>query len=688
MSEKIELHHLERTAFVYVRQSSMHQVRQNLQSGRRQYELRDKACALGFQNVTVIDDDLGCSGSGVVERPGFGRLLAAVCDGQAGAVVALEASRLARNNRDWHHLIDLCALTDTLVIDDDGVYNPRQLNDRLLLGLKGSMAEFELGLLRQRAHEALQKMVAEGQVLWEPPVGFVRTESNTIELSPDREVQKAIRGVFRKFEQLGSVRQVLLWYRQESVSLPSAVKGTKGTQVEWKLPAYKRIHNILKNPAYAGAFAYGRTKTRTAMTDGRARKTRGHHRPLDEWQILIRDHHEAYITWEQYLQIQDQITSNSARVGKAAKKGAALLAGLLRCGRCGRKLHVGYSGNKGTVPRYCCRGGQLNHGTNWCISFGGLRVDEAVSREVLKAVQPSGVEAALEAQRRLAQQTDEKRSSLELALQRARYEADRVRRQYDATEPENRLVAGELEARWERELEHVAELQQRLNSECDPPQTTTAEQFARLLELGDDLRSAWDHPNAGMPLKKRILHTLLEEIVVDVADEPPEVRMTLHWAGGVHTRLRVPKNRTGQHRYRTDRQVTELLPELARVCSDKDIASVLNRLQLKTGRGKTWIASRVASLRNRLGIPPYAADDDSEFVTLKSAAEILEISPSSVRKLIERTILPGHQAVAFAPWVIRREDLFSADVQSAVVSIRQGARIPRCTPSQQQLPFK
>lgn len=361
-AEKIRPTHRQRAAYVYIRQSTLQQVRQHQESRRRQYELQDHARALGFSQVILIDEDLGISGSGSRERPGFGRLLTAVCEGRAGAVLALEASRLARNNRDWHHLIDLCVLTDTLVIDADGIYDPRQLNDRLVLGLKGTMSEFELGLLRQRAQVALRQKVQRGEVLTEVPIGYVRTELNGIEMTPDRQVQEAIRGVFVQFRRLGSVRQVLLWYRQERLPLCSYQRNARGQQeVAWALPVYNRLLAILKNPVYAGAFAYGRTTTRSRLVEGHARKTAGHAVPMAQWAVLIRDHHPGYISWEDYVTNQKQIAGNlnahHAHEAGAAKSGPALLAGLLRCGRCGRKLHVAYSGVEGRVPRYHCRGG-------------------------------------------------------------------------------------------------------------------------------------------------------------------------------------------------------------------------------------------------------------------------------------------------------------------------------------------
>lgn len=352
MSEKIQAIHVEREACVYVRQSSMQQVRTRLEGQRRQYDLRERAQTLGFQRITVIDEDQGRSGTGSVERPGFGRLLNAVCSGKIGAVLALEASRLARNNRDWHHLIDLCAMTGTLVIDHDGVYDPSLLNDRLLLGLKGTMSEFEISLLRQRAMEAHRQKVRRGMVMTQVPVGYARTDDEGVEKTPDRQVQDDIGGIFRKFHELGSVRQVLLWYRDEKLPLPTLSRESGNRKTVWIEPIYSSIFGILKNPAYAGVFVWGRKHTRTTIVDGRARKTRGHTRPQDQWEVVIPDHHEEYITWEEFMRNQQQISSNAgwnarmAGPNGAARNGPALLAGLLRCGRCGRALQVFYTPSK------------------------------------------------------------------------------------------------------------------------------------------------------------------------------------------------------------------------------------------------------------------------------------------------------------------------------------------------------
>lgn len=361
MNDKITEAHRDRSAYIYIRKSTLQQVQHNVESNRRQYALRERAAALGFNSVIVVDDDLGVSGSGTQQRPGFSRLLAAVCNGEVGAVFALEASRLARNNRDWHHLIDLCVLTRTLVVDADGIYDPRLLNDRLLLGLKGTMSEFELGLLRQRAQEAYREKAHRGEVMTRVPVGFVRKGDNGIEMTPDRQVQQAIRDFFLRLQGSSSLRQVLLWHHQEKILFPVARMRDGCESLEWRLPNYQQLLRMVKNPTYAGAFAWGRSGARSKVVDGRSRKTVGHRLEMAQWQILLKDHHPGYIKWEDYQSNLDKLVSNRTKSHQsstgAARSGSALLAGLFRCARCGHKLNVSYRGRDGRAPRYLCMEG-------------------------------------------------------------------------------------------------------------------------------------------------------------------------------------------------------------------------------------------------------------------------------------------------------------------------------------------
>lgn len=683
-SDKIRSEHLHRPAFVYVRQSSLTQVRHHHESRRRQYDLQDHARHLGWSQVIVIDDDLGKSGATAAGRPGFQRLVAEVSLGHAGAVVGLDVSRLARNNRDWYQLLDLCGLTNTLIIDGEGVYDPRQLNDRLLLGLKGTMSEAELGWIRQRAHEALLAKARRGALILGLPVGYVTTRDGRVEKHPDQRVHQALGLVFEQFAIAGSVRQALLWFRQERVTLPSLTPEPGwGERVTWRLPVYNTILKILTNPCYAGAYAFGRTYTRTAVIDGRPHKTRGHRQAREHWIALLRDHHEPYIPWDVYERNQQLIAHNAQMKGLmvrgAVRRGPSLLPGLLRCGHCGRRLHVSYSGVRGYVPRYSCRGAAINHGTDRCIAFGGLRVDEAIRREVLRVLTPGAIEAAC----RLADSGTQVRAAVRhavgLELREARYEAERARRQYDAVEPEHRLVAATLEQRWNATLARVHELEERLASLTAEAERQVAPDRAALLRLAGDFPQVWDHPSTDIRTRKRIVRLLIEEIVVKVLPGTREqIELTIHWKGGRHTQLVIARNRTGQHRRSTDRAIVDVVRDLARAQSDGDIARVLNRLGYRTGAGNTWTALRVLGLRRHHGIAAFERTSDRRGVlTIAEAASTLGVSAGAVRRLIELGKLPATQPVEHAPWAIRQEDLALEAVQGAVATIKAGRPLPR-----------
>ena len=604
-SEKIRIDHLQRTALVYIRQSTLDQVRHHPESRRRQYDLAEHARGLGWTEVVVIDEDLGKSGATAGARAGFQRLVAEVSLGHAGAVFGLEVSRLARNNRDWYQLLDLCGLMATLIVDAEGIYDPRQLNDRLLLGLKGTISEAELGWIRQRAHEGLLAKARRGELILRLPVGYVQTRDGRVEKHPDQRVQHAVALVFAKFAELGSARQTLLWFRQEPVALPAlAPAPAPGDHVIWRLPVYGTILKFLSNPFYAGAYAFGRTGGRTTIVDGVPRTTRGHRRAREEWIALVRDHHEPYIPWELYERHQALIAHNSQRQGPmgtgAVRRGPSLVAGLLRCGHCGRRLHVTYSGPKrGHGVRYACRGAAINHGTARCISFGGLRVDEAIEREVLRVLGPGAIEAALAASGAAAEEQAAVHRALELELREARYEADRAQRQYDAVEPEHRLVAETLERRWNAALERVRALEGRQATRAAEETRRAPPDRAALLALAEEFPRVWADPATDLRIKKRIVRLVVEEIVAKVVAIPqPQIELLIHWKGGRHTLLVIPRNRSGHHRRCTDRAVVAVVADLARTLPDGQIARVLNRLGYRTGAGNTWTQARVSSLRS------------------------------------------------------------------------------------------
>ena len=680
MNPRITAEHLKRRAIVYIRQSSPGQVLHNQESQRRQYGLADHARQLGFQQVEIIDEDLGRSGSGQVERPGFEHLVAEVCTGQVGAVLCIEASRLARNGRDWHHLIELCGLVRAVVIDPDGVYDPGLLNDRLLLGLKGTMSEFELNLLRQRSLEAIRQKARRGELQFRLPVGFRWTQNRKVEIDPDRRVQQAIHLVFAKVTELGSARQALLWFRREKTSLPALATDGPG-QVIWKLPVYNTIWHMLRNPVYAGGYAFGKTESRTKVVGGRARKSEGHFKAPDAWMVLIRDHHPGYISWEQFERNQVMLADNahmkSRMEPKAGRGGRSLLAGLLRCRRCGRMLHVTYSGTHSQVPRYHCRGAHINHGEGWCISFGGLRPDQVVAAEVLKAVEGNAIEAALEVAGRIAEQQRQRQSALSLELEQARYEAHLAARRYEAVDPDNRLVAAELEARWNGALQTVGDIEQRLRQNELADSNVRIPDKTTLCSLAQDLPAIWNSAATDMRLKQRIVHILIEEIIADVDEATTEIVLLIHWTGGRHSELRIKKNPSGRHARCTDLDAIEIIRKMAGKFPDEQIASTLNRLGLKTGHGNTWIEGRVRAVRSYHNLPAYDAKIARTALTLEEASERLGVSHKIVRRLIEYGKIAATQVVPCAPWEIPAAAIESQDVLREIGNVKRRVRVAR-----------
>jgi DNA invertase Pin-like site-specific DNA recombinase len=688
MSDKIHPHHLQRRAILYVRQSSTFQATHNLESQKLQYAMQARLQQLGWAEIEVVDEDLGRSASGSVARAGFERMVAEVCLGRVGAVAAREVSRFARNSRDWQQLVEVCRLVDTLLIDQESVYSPRLSNDRLLLGLKGSLNEYELDLLRQRAWEARLEKARRGELVVAAPVGFLKTEDQRLEKDPDRRVQEAVHLVFHKFQELGAVRQALLWFLEEGLPLPAR---RPGGETVWRRPTYASLYQILTNPAYGGAYAYGKTGVAPRCTPDEARCGR-RRKPQPEWLVLIPGKHDGYLSWEQFQQVQQRIAANvmgEAQPG-AAKRGAALLAGLLRCRRCGRKLSVHYTGRDHDMLRYCCRRGWLDQAEPRCIDFGGLPVDEAIRREVLRVVQPGAVEAARLASLQVEQTRDEALAALERELESARYATGRAARQFDAADPENRLVAAELERRWEGALQRVRELEQRVaerqaaRDRCPPPSSE------ELADLAADLEAVWADPDCDVRLQKRIVQALIREVVADVDRDRKEIILTIHWAGGVHTELRLPRRGRGQCRP-TSADTVAAVRVLARISSDRVIAGILNRHGLLTGRGNRWTAMRVVSLRNHHGIACYRADVQAAegWLNLTGAAAALGVGPRTLRQAAERGAIPSEHPLSEGPWVFRRADLQTAAARQVVEQARRrngkgtGAKSAKRNPGKQ-----
>ena len=513
---------LKRRAVVYVRQSTQSQVIANLESQRRQYDLVEMARGYGFSGIDVIDDDLGVSASGYKSRPGFERLVAMLCSGAVGAVFCLEVSRLARNGRDWHHMLELCGLVDARVVDHDGVYDPRHPNDRLLLGMKGSISEFELGVLRTRMVEAARSKARRGELRYTPPIGYIWDKDAGVMLDPDLRLQEVIGQIFARFRELGSARQVLLAMSDEGIHFPRPSDGARLTSFEWRAIRYRNVISVLKNMFYAGVYAYGKTGRRAELRDGRAHVTYKNRKDPADWDVIIKDHHVGYIEWEEYERNQVQLAKNAfGRKGgtKSGRGGRALLAGLLSCARCGCRLRVVYTGRRPS-PVYRCDRLNRQLGQKRCIAFGGLRPDQLIADAVLEVLAPHAIEAAVETRAMVKQAMEDKQSVLEMELSQARYDASLAERRYAACDPDNRLIASELEKRWEEALSRVAEFEGRLNVEArDVPDVDVSQ----LEGLADDLRVAWEAPTTTMRDKQRLIRTLIEDIIADFDDSTGEI---------------------------------------------------------------------------------------------------------------------------------------------------------------------
>ncbi len=688
MSEKVKSHHIGRKAVLYVRQSSAYQVAHNQESGKLQYAMRHRLERLGWHEIEVVDEDLGRSAAGTTTRAGFERMVADVCLGKVGAVAAREVSRFARNNRDWQQLVEVCRVVDTLLIDQETVYAPRQSNDRLLLGLKGSLNEYELDLLRQRSLEARREKARRGELVVAAPAGYLKTPDQRLEKDPDRRVQEAIGLVFAKFLELGTVRQTLLWLLEHGLQVPVR---EAGGELTWKRPKYGMIYRFLTHPIYGGAYAYGKTGSILSYENEQPRQ-RIRRKSRDEWLALIPHAHDGYVSWEQFERVQRMISDNHIGhgLGGAAKQGAALLAGLLRCRRCGRKLTVRYTGCQHDVLRYSCYRGWLDNGEARCIAFGGVPVDEAIAREVLRVVQPAAMEAAIVASRDEAHRQDEVLESLKRDLEAARYEAHRAWKQYDGVDPENRLVADELERRWNQALQRVEGLEGRIEQHRSYRDQVPTPRLDDFQDIAADLEAVWHDANTDARLNKRIVRTLIHELVVDVDAVAGEIILIIHWKGGVHTELRLPRRRRGQSNQHTSKTVVDAVRVLARTCSDDLIAATLNRNGLRTGHGNRWTRERVTSLRSSRKIPRYRPEksESDGWMNLTQAAALLGVSPRTLRLAVERGELEAEHPLANGPWVFNRRALDTEAAAKLVARTHRRTRGPALpTERQQNLDF-
>ena len=674
-SGKITSSHLSRAAVIYVRQSTLIQVERNTESTARQYDLVRRARQLGWpgEAIKVVDGDLGISGSVTGQRAGFEGIVAEVALGQIGIILALEASRLARDNAAWYRLLDLAGVCDTLVADADGVYHPALFTDRLVLGLMGIMAESELHVLRARLEGGIKNKAARGELRRGLPVGLIWGEAGgEICFHPDEAVTGVLRAAFDQFAVCGSVRATWLWLRAQQLRWPLQqavyLHGTPG-EITWVEPTYHAVHTMLTHPAYAGAYVYGRTRDERYLGPDGALRIRRRKLPRDQWEVLIPDHHPGFTDWDTYLANQARIGSNirpqASQPGTGAvREGSALLQGLATCGTCSRKLAIFYRGPAKTVPNYYCQGSaELVDGRgSRHMNVGGQGIDAAVAAAFLAALQPAALQACLQAAEQLEHGRDAALDQHRRQVEQARYQAVKAERRYHAVDPENRLVARGLETEWNTALQRLADAEAELaRRETARPKSLTPAERAAILALGDDLGRVWDAPTTTDKDRKQLLRTLLEEVNITARrDDPdPHARLVLRWKGGAISELTVPLRRP-QPKIRTDDDTVDLVRRLAVHYPDAKIAGILNRQGRRTPRGLSYTAGRVQGLRHYWGIPRHqpatSAPAEGELLNVAQAARQLGIAPSTLLRWLNDGFIAGEQVTPGAPWRVRLTD--------------------------------
>ena len=678
-TQKITPEHLARKALVYLRQSSLAQVKQNQESQRLQYALTDTAETYGFKRVEVIDCDLGMSAAtGAQAREGFKRVLASVAMGEVGMVLSRELSRLSRTDKDWCQLMELCQVFNTLIADAENLYDLNRLDDQLVLGIKGTLSVVELKTLKFRLQQGREAKAKRGELGWRLAPGYITDPVGQIVKDPSLRVQEAIALVFRKFAELGSIRQSHRWFHEETIELPVNKSGQ--FQLVWQLPTVSFINDVLHNPLYAGAYVYGRRPTEVVVKHGQALRRQRSVLLAEDASVFIPDHHPSYISWAQYQRNQDIMRSNGGNFTQdesalAVRSGQGLLTGLLRCARCGRKLHIRYWGKSGTAARYVCAG-EFATGGQYCLGFGGPTVDKRLSEEILKVISPRGLNASIAAIERLSNQDSDRRAALERQLQQLQYESQRAFDQYNQADPANRLVADVLEQRWNDKLEALERLQGELDAHSEASAPLSPAETEATLALGNDFAAVWNDPACPMVLRKKIARTLINEIVIDLDEAAQALQMIIHWHGGCHTSLTLPKPRSGAVAHKTTLEDLELITKMARRYRDDEIARVLSKLGRRTGKGNRWTQSRVAYVRKKYTIATPELDKlDPDILTLGQATKYCSVSDTTLIRLIKEDILAVEQVAPYAPLEIQRADLDGEPVSSILQRLKATGKL-------------
>ena len=661
MNSKITEQHQSKPAYIYVRQSTLAQVRHHQESTERQYALRQKALELGWNTAAVrtLDRDLGISGAQTTGRTDFKTLVADVSMGQVGAVFALEVSRLARSNADWYRLLELCALTQTLVIDEDGCYDPADFNDGLLLGLKGTMAQAELHFLRARLLGGKLNKAKKGDLRFPLPVGFCYDDIGRIIRDPDEEVRGAVALVFRLFRETGSAYGVVHQFAQRGLRFPKrAYGGAWNGKIIWGRLSHGRVLGMLRNPSYAGMYVFGRYQYRREISpEGEVRK-RMQAVAMPAWRVSLKEHHEGYITWEEFLENAKQMEKNRTNgeetlLSGPAREGLALLQGLLLCGHCGRALTVRYTGNGGIYPMYLCswlhREGLA---TKDCMGFRCDLLDAVVSEQVLKALQPAELELALVAVRELESRDQAIMHQWQMRLERAEYEVALAERRYQEVDPSNRLVAGTLERRWNDALVHLEDLKKQATAfQRQEAHIITPEQKAKVLALAKDFPRLWHSPTTHAKDRKRMLRLVIKDITVEKLTQQRQLSVHIRWHGGASSDLSVPLPPKAADKVRYPPAVVDRVRELAHNLLDAQIADQLNREGHVSAKGKPYAVSIIRWVRWRYQIPAPVLKKPEEF-TVQQVAEHFGVSEGVVYYWIEHSVIDARRLNGGMPYWI------------------------------------
>lgn len=680
INSKITESHLDRKAVVYLRQSSMKQVHQNKESQRLQYALKDRAKEWGWKEIEVIDCDLGYSASiGAALRVGFERLTASVAIGEVGIIFNREASRLSRTDKDWCRLLEVCGVFNTLISDGEQIYDPNCTDDQLILGIKGTLSVYELKILRKRLIEGMEEKAKRGEYKRQLPPGYRWDEAGKIVKDPDQRIQDAIQLVFKKFREIQSIRQTFLLFHSQNIELPVTKEISGQKEIVWQLPKKGFIKSILQNPTYAGVYVWGRDAIKMDYVDGRIVKRRARRHDAKKAKVFIENSHEGYIDMETFEENQKMIRKNCLngrvveRVG-AAREGQGLLGGILRCGRCGRKLYVAYYGKSGTAARYICRG-DYGTGGKYCLAFGGSTVDKEFSKELLRIISPYGMEASIEAAKMVSLKDAELDKIIRQKIQQLEYEATRGFEQYNEVDPRNRLVADELERRWNDRLEELEKVKDELSKIEKDKYIVTEEEKEKILALGERFQEVWESVHCPSSLKKKIIRTVIEEVIVNLDETSQMLKFIIHWKGGCHTDFEMPKPVSGVGQ-KTSMEDLEIIRKMADRYGDADIARVLNKLGRRTATGKRWSEFRVRTIRGKYSIPGHILTVvDPDILTLGQAAKYLGVSQTTIKRLVAGGILEKKQVTPWAPWEIKKSDLDSDRIKKIIKILHETGKL-------------